>query len=195
MRYLSQCSVSKALALRARLVDGYAWHQEIWKAFPGRQDACRDFLFRTDSQAESYRVLLLSEHKPEPTELLAWQTKAIAPAFLTHKRYRFRIKANPTFRRSKDKRRLAICQEPELRQWIAQKLAAAGMALAEGTLSVSAPVDECFTAKGKRGKHVAVDFEGVADVADPDALATVFHTGIGPAKGFGYGLLMLQPTH
>lgn len=51
---------------------------------------------------------------------------------------------------------------------------------------------------GRRGEHrvtlFGVRFDGVGTVTDPEALGTSLRTGIGPAKGFGFGLLSLAPA-
>jgi CRISPR system Cascade subunit CasE len=52
----------------------------------------------------------------------------------------------------------------------------------------------CFVKQGHRGKHIGVDFQGVLRVTDRAAFHYAFETGIGPAKAFGFGLLMLQPV-
>jgi CRISPR system Cascade subunit CasE len=44
------------------------------------------------------------------------------------------------------------------------------------------------------GKHVAVDFRGVLRVQDREKFKRTFAAGIGSAKGFGFGLLMLEPV-
>jgi len=193
MRYLSQATLTVASALNAAITDGYAWHQAIWRSFPDRPEAQRDFLFRVDRRGELFRVLLLSASEPVPTVLLEWQTKDVSHGFLGYAAYRFQLKANPTMRRSADKRRLAIFDEPRLQAWFERKAEAGGFAIE--SLSVGAPVAEVFAKHGKRGKHVAVDYEGVLRVVDRDAFAKAFQTGIGAAKGFGFGLLMLQPIH
>lgn len=195
MRYLSQVVVPIAAALKAGLADGYAWHQAIWKAFPDRPDDARDFLFRVDRKDGGFRVLLLSEEKPRPETCFAWQTKEVSSSFLAHSAYHFQVRANPTMRRSADKRRLAIYDESRLREWLTRKAEASGFTVDPETLTVGAPLDETFSKDGKFGKHVAVDFEGVLQVTDRDRFIQTFNTGIGSAKGFGYGLLMLQPLH
>ena len=43
------------------------------------------------------------------------------------------------------------------------------------------------------GVHHGVDFEGVLRMTDPKGFADAFHKGIGSAKGFGFGLLVLIP--
>ena len=195
MRFLSQATVPYATALRARLADGYAWHGTIWESFPGRPDAERDFLFRVDRRTGGFRLLLLSTVKPTATETLVWRTKEVASSFLDHAAYRFRVKANPTMRRSADKRRLALYDETRLREWLIRKAAAGGFELDAATLEVGTPLDETFVKGGRRGKHVSVDFAGVLRVIDRACFIQTFHSGIGAAKGFGYGLLMLQPIH
>ena len=195
MSYLSQAMIPAPRALNARLTDGYAWHCAIWEAFPDRPDDVRDFLFRVDPRGNAFRVLLLSGLKPAPTPVLTWQTKSVAPGFLEHETYRFQLKANPTMRRSADKRRLAIYDETRLRDWIKRKASTGGFALVDDLLDIGAPVDESFVKDGRRGKHVAVDFAGVLRVTDRSRFTTSFNTGIGSAKGFGFGLLMLQPLN
>jgi CRISPR system Cascade subunit CasE len=195
MSYLSQALIPYASALDAKLTDGYAWHAAIWQAFPGRPDDARDFLFRTDRRPDGFRVLLLSEHQPAPTAAFVWQTKEISPTFLAYAGYRFQLKVNPTMRRSADGKRLAIYDETKLRIWLARKAEAAGFTIDPESLEVGAPTEEMFNKDGRRGKHVAVDFAGVLNVTDRVRLTQCFNTGIGSAKGFGYGLLMLQPIH
>jgi len=195
MSHLSQAVITFASALDAGLTDGYAWHQAIWQAFPGRADDARDFLFRADRRGEGFRVLLLSMHPPADTGVFVWQTKEVSVSFLAHDSYRFQLRANPTFRRAEDGRRLAIYDEARLRAWLARKADAAGFAIDADTLEVGAPTDETCKKEGHKVKHVAVDFAGVLRVTDRPRFTTSFNTGIGSAKGFGFGLLMLQPLH
>lgn len=193
MRFLSQAVVPIAAALRAGLTDGYKWHRAIWEAFPGRPEAVREFLFRADRRGRDFRVLLLSPEAPAPKGVLVWQTKQVGESLLAHDIYRFSLKANPTMRRKSDGRRLAIYDEPRLREWLMRKAAALGFTVKSETLIVGAPIAEMFVKDGRAGKHVTVDFKGVLQVQDRDVFIRTFQTGIGSAKGFGYGLLMLQP--
>ena len=194
MTCLSQALLSVPSALKAGLTDGYAWHRFIWKSFPGRLDSQRDFLFRADRLDNVFRVLLLSQGPPVTTEVLAWKTKEVMPSFLDHDVYRFQLKANPTLRRAADKRRLAIFDEARLRAWMERKAKTGGFEVESGSLAVGAPVAEAFVKNGRTGKHVAVDYRGVLRVCNREAFAQAFKNGIGSAKGFGYGMLMLQPV-
>lgn len=194
--YLSRAILPMGAALQMKLADGYAWHRQIWLAFPGRPAAARDFLFRVDSRGGCFQVLLLSAVPPVSGQAMAWQTKPVRDDFLAGDRYRFQLKANPTFRRKSDERRLPILDEAKLRDWMARKAEQAGFKVALESLRLSAPQEDTFVdGKGFKGKHVFVDFEGLMSVADRAALAKAFYAGIGSAKGFGYGMLMLQPVH
>lgn len=193
MSCLSRILVHKQEAAQADLRDSYAWHQALWKAFPGKDGQTRDFLFRIDAEHPDFRVLLLSREEPVAPTWGRWQTKPVANTFLEHETYRFQLKANPTMRRSADKRRLGIYAEDRLREWMARKAEQNGFAVAAETLLVGAPIEEAFVREKRRGKHLAVDFRGVLRVADRAAFKQAFHAGIGSAKSFGFGLLMLEP--
>lgn len=187
--FLSRMVVSLDVAWQSGLRTCYDWHKFIWEALPERADAKRDFLFRVDVKDRKVMVLLLSAVPPR--EDSRFETKPVAETFLSHLAYRFQLRANPTFRRSADKRRIAIYRQEELDKWFRRKLEVIGCEVI--SIIVDHPHDEIFTKDGKRGKHVSVDAEGIVKVKDANAFSAGFRTGIGSAKGFGFGMLMLQP--
>lgn len=190
MTHLSQVIVDKR---ERKFADGYAWHRAIWEAFPGRPDAARDFLFRVDDLQRMFRIYVLSVGEPTPPPWGQWRTKPIAPSFLDHAVYRFQLKANPTMRRKGDARRLGLFKEDLLRAWMERKAGAAGFRLVADSLVVGAPLEAHFHRQGHMGKHLAVDFQGMLAVSEREAFQKAFRTGIGSAKAFGFGLLMLVP--
>lgn len=195
MTNLTRITLGKSQATALRLSDSYAWHQKLWEAFPDRDGESRDFLFRIYDAGKDFRVFLLSESAPVPPPWGHWESKPISGSFLQHPAYRFQLRANPTMRRSSDHRRLGIYAEDRLREWIVRKAGQNGFDIAADSLVVGAPVDEFFRKKGSRGKHVAVDFSGALTVFDRTAFVHAFNNGIGTAKAFGFGMLMLQPVH
>ena len=188
---LSRLTIPCESALNERLRTSYDWHRWIWRAFPSEPDKRRDFLFRVDVMGSMIRVLLLSHEKPAAVGEWKWESKPVSGQFLSCPDFRFQVRVNPTFRRSSDHRRIALFSERDLREWLTRKLAAIGAQLI--SVDVGSPVVESFTKDGKHGKHVAVDFRGVMSVTDKALFEAGFLQGIGSAKGFGYGLLMLQP--
>ncbi len=192
--FLSKTEVPWAWALKQGFEDPYKLHQWIWKSLPDEPDAKRDFLFRSDVANHVLRILILSERVPEKNEKATWKTIEVSKTFLGHAAYRFRLCANPTFRRSSDHRRLAIFNEMALRDWFTRKFETAGCVVSD--LELSAPRKLHFDKGGGThpGTLYAVDASGILFVKDEAAFRSAFDAGIGPAKGFGFGLLMLQPS-
>ncbi len=191
--FLSQIEVPWARALKQGLGDPYKLHQWIWDSLPDDPDTKRDFLFRSDVSHGILRVLLLSERVPGESAEAPWRTTEMSSTFLGHGAYRFQLRANPTFRRASDHRRLAIFDEMALRDWFARKFKTAGCEVYG--LELSAPRKLQFRKGGnaRPGTLCAVDASGSLVVKDESAFRASFDAGIGPAKGFGFGLLLLQP--
>ncbi|MDD5089518.1 MAG: type I-E CRISPR-associated protein Cas6/Cse3/CasE [Candidatus Wallbacteria bacterium] len=200
MSFLSRITVNSQVAAKLGLHNSYEWHRRLWKAFPGREEDERDFLFRVDEKNGEFRVYLLSPIKPAIPDWGEWETKAISSTFLQHKEYIFSLRANPTVKRvvrdsnglrKKNGRRAAITSPEELTAWIKQKASEAGCELNE--LELNPPLEQRFYRKGSSGKHISIDFQGKLKVKDQKAFVNAYDKGIGPAKGFGFGLLLLKP--
>jgi CRISPR system Cascade subunit CasE len=200
MSYLSQIRVGKGEAARLRLQDAYSWHQELWRAFPGKDGELRSFLFRVEDRHEVFQVLLLSPEAPVVPDWGSWEVKKVANSFLSHDHYLFQVRANPTIKRvvrdtagerKKNGRRTGIYDPEGLQAWIRRKALQAGIEILD--CSAGPPIHGYFVKEGRRGKHIAVDFQGTLRVRDRAVFENTFRTGIGPAKAFGFGLLMLQP--
>jgi CRISPR system Cascade subunit CasE len=189
-RFLTQISVDMREAAKKKLVDCYDWHRALWEAFPDRDGQPRSFLFRVDNKLERFRVLLLSEHRPTVPSWGEWETKEVSASFLSHERYMFQIRSNATVRQ--DGKRIGIYDLQKLQDWLERKAIQSGFAVLE---YVAGPaMAHYFTKDGKTGKHSSVDFQGLLRVTDQAAFMDAFTRGIGPAKAFGFGLLMLQPA-
>lgn len=200
MVWLTRVRVSVIEAAKLRLADSYAWHQVLWHAFPGRDGCARDFLTRVDRCDGCYEALILSPVRPGPQPWGRWESKEVAPAFLEHSRYRFSLRANPTVKRvvrdesgqrKKNGRRTGIFSPDELETWLKTKGEAAGFRIE--TMSCDPPVRESFCRQGRQGTHLRVDFRGTLAVDDRQRFQAAFQQGIGPARAFGFGLLLLQP--
>lgn len=191
--FLSQTCVRWAWALKQGLGDPYTLHQWIWDVLPDDPDARRDFLFRSDIKDGVLRILLLSERMPSQHGAVEWKTTEVSGTFLGHGVYRFQLRANPTFRRASDHKRLAIFDEVKIHEWFTRKFADAGCELQE--LETTAPKKLHFrkSAGAHLGTVYSVDTSGILIVRDESRFRAAFDAGIGPAKGFGFGLLLLQP--
>jgi len=148
--------------------------------------------------------------------------KQLAPSFFTHQYYAFDLRANPvktivqrgpngeTLYRTNGKRksgkRVPIVKHDELRSWLMRKGkircldqntgedVPGGFSLVENrTLEISPMTAHYFRRKGKPGYHGGVQYRGTLEVTDQEYFKKTYQAGIGSAKGFGFGLLLLAP--
>lgn len=84
---------------------------------------------------------------------------------------------------------MPLIREDGQREWLARKLD--GAARVEAA-SVLAHPPLYFRKAGAAGKLLTATFEGLLRVADPEALRQLLKKGIGPAKAFGCGLLLVR---
>src|SRR5437773_9888753 len=76
--HVSQVLLDYDTAFKAGLRDSYDWHQKVWRAFPNRDGARRDFLTRLDPLDRRMRLFVLSETPPMRPDWCpkpAWETK------------------------------------------------------------------------------------------------------------------------
>jgi CRISPR system Cascade subunit CasE len=217
--YLSRLTLARrALADREALrafESPYLLHQALWQVFSDSPDRRRDFLYRLDLEAGRPRVYALSPRKPVGAGHL-WQveTQRFAPRVEAGELLDFTLRANPVVTRNGKrhdvvmdaKKALAAEGVPpaerptqaELVQehagaWLERRVAKHGFSLVTGTLRAEGHQVHRFQKPSGRPVHVATcDFHGVLRADDPDRLLESIANGIGPAKGFGCGLLLLK---
>lgn len=205
--YLTQIIFDSSLVSRLRIRDRYDWHQRAWDCFPGRPRDKRDFLTRIEDKRDHLRLLILSPSPPTRPEWCppeAWQgTKEISDSYLSHRRYRFQLCANPTKKvkafnpdgsERPNGRREPLRNRDDLVAWIRRKGEAGGFTVDPKTLQTLRLGKEPFEAKGRRGLHNAVEFRGVLTVTDSAKFRETFRHGVGSAKGFGFGMLVIVPV-
>lgn len=189
----------------------YDIHRQLWRLFPGEAKETRrnseelrqGFLFRIEDNqvGRPVRLLVQSRRSPETAaDLIVVGTRELQPQPAVGQRLGFLLTANPikaiTDRqreaksgKASEKCRVPLIQEADQHQWLIRKLANAGNVEVVSMLP-HAPI---YFRKGNRGgKVVTVTFEGVLRVAKPEALIAKLENGIGPAKAFGCGLLLVR---
>jgi len=212
--HLTSIWLDEREAAHQRLFDTYDWHQAAWKCFPGRDDTQRDFLTRLDARDGGFRLFIVSPlppARPAWCEAGEWRTKEIPASYFQRRRYCFQLRANPTRKvradgpdgtRKKNGRRQALTQPEALREWLQRKGATGGFRV-EGlepqsdTPCAIAPARRFYFHRekdGQRGLHAGVDFTGRLEVIDPALFHETFRAGIGSAKSFGFGLLIIAPA-
>lgn len=137
------------------------------------------------------------------------ETKAFAPRLEVGDLLAFRLRANPTSKHTAPaklpgdgprKVRLGILKEEAQRAWLARKAQLSGFAVVEVRVFQEGMQLGFEPAEGPDGRprpltHLAVRYDGLLRVTEPDRLLAAVREGIGSAKGFGFGLLSLaRPT-
>lgn len=210
MSWMARCFIPQQLALKYRLGNCYDWHKLAWACFPGRPDAKRDFLFRLDTAPEGVLLHVLGREEPARPEQCpeeTWECREIPAAFLQHDAYRFDVACNPGRKvtmytadgaRKKNSRREAIIHKDEQEAWFTRKAQDNGFSLAPGTLHIDPCQAHYFHKREpegnrKEGTHIGVRFCGTLHVKDREQFCKAFSAGIGSARSFGFGLLLLAP--
>jgi len=151
--------------------DDYIIHKKIKTLFPGEQKV----LF----QRSGGFITVLSEKNSE-----THPSKEITN--LTDNQYLFSIRLNPVINRNKGPRKV-----PDLKKWIENKLNIPDtMELIPSTLSYSKECRVSLKNDNKISLH-SVFVTGALRVINKENLFKVYQTGIGHAKGLGFGFLNL----
>ena len=103
-------------------------------------------------------------------------------------------------------KRVPLVKHDELRAWLIRKGKVrcrdkdtgldvpGGFRIVEDKpLEISPMVEHHFRKKGQSGYHGGVQFRGTLEVTDQEKFIETYQSGIGSAKSFGFGLLLLAP--
>lgn len=150
--------------------------------------------------------------------------KEISPSFLSNQYYAFDLRANPVRAvvqrdgngeqifgnngKRKRGKRVPLVNPDELRAWLVRKAEVRSLdketgldvsggfrIVEEKPLEISPMVENHFRKKGQAGYHGGVQFRGILEVTDREKFIESYQSGIGSAKGFGFGLLLLAPVN
>lgn len=222
--YLSRLEINpQSRRAMADLRDCQALHRTVMSAFPQGGDAARaefGVLYRLEPQPRdgSIRLLVQSQVVPDWSRmpqgyLLAAATKDVGRAYgaiETGMLLRFRLRANATRRVKsakdgrllKNSRRLLLNTPEAQLAWLNRKGEQHGfqpvqVEILSDDMGLRAVAAVGWT-EGRQGDRLltfgAVLYEGVIRVTDGVRFQEALRTGIGPAKGYGFGLLSVGPV-
>lgn len=189
----------------------YDLHRQLWRLFPGQEKEARrrsderrhGFLFRVEEShsGRAARLLVQSHQAPEIAQgLVMLGSREFRPQPSAGQRLAFLLTANPiktildAQRNDKPGKKSEKCRVPLIREddqcaWLARKLA--GAAQVEAVMAQPRP--PLYFRKGNRGgKLGGVTYAGVLRVTNCGNLVSLLENGIGPAKAFGCGLLLVR---
>jgi CRISPR system Cascade subunit CasE len=196
--FLARLRLNHSRVTMSWAANPYRVHQRLMMAFEGEDR----LLFRIEQLPEETQILIQSHIAPHWDAAFADfavldcppECKTFAPLLEAGRCYRFRLRANPTVKR--DGKRLGLFGEEEQRAWLSRKLRDAGTELLEcvNTVDGLQRVQKNPRKDATVHTHFAVLFEGTLRARDPAPLAVALESGIGSAKGYGFGLLSLAPA-
>ncbi len=202
--------------------DPYGQHRALWKLFtvaPEDRTERAEFLFRAERKGSVPVFYVLSRQQPiDRAGLWHIESKPYRPVLKQGDHLAFKLRVNPVVTRRTDegKRRkrhdvvmdakhqlnwkeLSMDQRPALADivqkagvgWIQARAERLGCIFAEDTLRVDGY--NIWRQAGPNGIELStLDFDGTLTVKDPDRFVAALIEGIGPAKGFGCGLLLVR---
>ena len=168
-------------------------HGAVESAFTGER---RRRLWRLDRLGERLYLLLLSEDVPELSGVVEqFGTGAAAET----RSWQFRLTANPT-KCCKDPKApaergtvAAHCSTKYQKQWLLDRAAKHGFALREEEFTVTRVQWQHFAKHGTRPVTLlAVTYEGVLQVTDPEQFRALLCQGMGRGKAYGLGLMTVM---
>ncbi len=199
--------------------DTYAVHQLLWNLFPSDPDAKRDFLFRAEQKEGWPTYYVLSKRPPlQVSDLFSVETKSFAPNITNGQRFAFDLRVNPVVAKradgkknsvhhdvwmdAKHKAKLANYSEADteklitdsVMKWIVDRSEQNGFKIDVQQLFIGAyQQHRAIKKKNPVLRYSTVDYKGVLTVVDSIKFIDTLGTGIGRAKAFGCGLLLIKP--
>lgn len=220
--YLSDINLGKAEAdspeVWQALGDGYFEHRLLWNLFSDGPERRRDFLYR---RLDTHRILAVSVRPPQAAR--GWvRTRPYEPKLSAGQRLVFSLRVNPVVsRRDDDKRqhrhdvvmeakkqleRQGVPKEKwpqpaELAReaglaWLASRTAQAGFKAEPREVLVEGYAQHRLDSprKGRAAQFSSLDVSGLLTVEDPVLFRDALFNGLGPAKAYGCGLLLIKPA-
>lgn len=215
--YLTRFEINTARrGARALLSSPQNVHAAVLSAFPaGTAEPSEDgrLLWRVDTVGPATHLYLVSAGKPDLTHLVedagwpstqGWVSKdydLLLGRLTAGERWAFRLRANPTrsgrkTTESPTTQRFGHLTAAQQLAWLTSRAQAAGFEIPLGQLDQiqAAVVHRQIMRFDRRGTQVTLataTYEGALVVGDPAALRRTLTHGLGPAKGYGCGLLTL----
>lgn len=200
--------------------NGYSEHQALWKLFPEDPDATRDFLFRAEQKPLQRIFYMVSQRQPVASSGWLIESKPYKPVITTGQALAFTLRVNPIVTRKdkngKHQRHDVVMNEkhnigfaqlthdkrpamPELiqkagKQWLASRAEKQGFEIAEQGFMVESYDQHRSTKRGNNNpiSHSTMDLTGILRVTDVELFTNGLLNGIGPAKAFGCGLMLVR---
>lgn len=192
--WLSRLQLNAALWPAAN--NGYTLHQIIERGIdPGDDERA---LWRIEGDT----LIAQTRYPPDWTavereRLATSEVRPYYPTINAGDNLLFRLCANPTIKLARagnngQGKRVGLVRETEQRAWVERKAALGGFVVTD--LMIRCEGQRCYWRPRDRRMMnlLTVEYSGALAVLNPEQFTTTLAQGIGPAKGLGYGLLLLN---
>ncbi len=206
--YLSKLLLDPASRqVQSELSNRYELHRTLTAQFPSEKRSDINLLYRLeipDQQIyQPITLLVQTSSEPDWSELARLgllidspQVKNFDPDLPTGATYFFRLLANPTMRKKQadgNSKRIGLYSTEAQHDWLQRKAQQGGFRVESFNL-LDMGMLESIKRKNDhihKIKQLAVQFDGILNVIDPDLIKHALVHGVGSAKSFGFGLLSL----
>jgi CRISPR system Cascade subunit CasE len=189
----------------------YEFHQEVWGFFPGYQRGDRRFIYRVEPGC----IYSISEDQPLDTtgKWLVSTTTPYNPQVYKGLVLEFLVRANLTSKKGSGKHGIIMDYVHSLRQsgksqsewptaedirlkacsaWFSRNVDRLGFSVNNFQIDQQRDVQFLNQRTQDIMKHQVLDIRGVLTVVDPEKCLYSLFKGIGSARGFGYGMVLVK---
>jgi CRISPR system Cascade subunit CasE len=194
----------------------YKEHQVLWELFNNNPDAERDFIYRYEPVRNTPAYYIVSKRKPiDSSGLWNIQVKDYSPVIKEGQCFSFILRVNPV--KTKEGKRHDIVMHEKHKmdyknlnkkerlsqqalvekvgyEWLASRALQSGFSINDTAVGIDAY--QPHTSGRKKGKkeirYSTMDFQGTLEVVNVEAFEKTLMEGIGKAKAFGCGLLLIR---
>ena len=191
--------------------DSYNIHKEIWDLFPGMPDSERGFIYSVLDDGRT--VYLISSREPVENNYWNVETKVYDPVVKLGDVFDFRLLANPTVMKTvgdKHKRHDVVMDmkkkyrsegkeftmndiiHDSVAEWVVRKGVLNGFEVDSSSLRIHSYSRNESKKSNKTITFSTVVIEGTLRVTECILFRDCLFNGIGSAKGFGCGMLMIK---
>ncbi|KIX10839.1 type I-E CRISPR-associated protein Cas6/Cse3/CasE [Dethiosulfatarculus sandiegensis] len=195
-------------------------HKVIWQVFSDSPERKRDFLFRRMQQTGNIpQYLAISDRAPLQNPLWNIQTKPYEPRLSKGTKLGFTMRINPVVKRrdangKQTRHDLVMDQKQKLKTagvardswpmqaelvqkagvgWLENRAEPNGFSFAKDKIRAEGYHQKRFF-KGRRPVSLSsLDLSGELLITDEELFLKTLYQGLGPAKGYGFGLVLVRP--
>jgi len=220
-RMTLQAKADKNKAFWQVFKNPYTLHQSIWRLFSDDSERDRDFIYRLDQERNRPLVYTVSAREPlDRQDLWHIESKRYQPRLFPGMHLFFMLRANPIrtkrdeagkqhrhdvvmeaktqIKSEKTKQSSDISTATLIQEagslWLSARAEKNGFSLSTDALRADGYQQHRFL-KGRGKRRISIstlDFSGVLSITDPKHFIEMLYKGIGPAKAFGCGMMMVR---